>query len=139
MHISVAVARFNEPITRRMLDLALARLHDLGVSPESTTVAWVPGSFELPVTARALALRPGADAVIALGAVIRGETAHFEHIANAASQGLARVSVETGKPVIFGVLTAYNAEQALARVPHAAGYAEAAIEMASLLRHLKAT
>lgn len=115
-----------------MLGLALARLAELNVNASGITVVWVPGSFELPLAAKHLAQLPGMSAVITLGVVIRGETAHFEYIANAASQGIARVAGETGVPVIFGVLTTYNAGQAIARVPHARGYAEAAVEMANL-------
>ena len=136
LRVGVAVARFNEYVTRRMLELTLARLGELGVTPGDMTVVWVPGSFELPLAAKKLAQMPGTDAVIALGAVIRGETAHFEHVAYGASQGLARVSEDTGKPVIFGVLTTYTADQAVARAGLARGYAEAAVEMANAYRTL---
>lgn len=137
LRVGVAVARFNEYVTRRMLEGALTRLGELGVTPDDVTVVWVPGSFELPLASKKLAEMPGTDAVIALGAVIRGDTAHFEHVAYGASQGIARVAEETGKPVIFGVLTTFNAGQAVARIGHARGYAEAAVEMANAYRELE--
>jgi 6,7-dimethyl-8-ribityllumazine synthase len=120
-----------------MLRLALARLDELGVKANDITVLWVPGSFELPLAAKKLAQAPGTDAVIALGAVIRGETAHFEHVAYGASRGIARVAEDTGKPVVFGVLTTFTTEQAVARIPHAHGYAEAAVEMANAYSELE--
>lgn len=136
LKIGVTVARFNEYVTEQMLELTLARLGELGVSEADITVVHTPGAFELPLAARRLASSDGIDAVIALGAVIRGETAHFDHVAYAASGGIARAAEETGKPVIFGVLTTDNARQAVERVPHAAGYAEAAVEMANTYRAL---
>jgi 6,7-dimethyl-8-ribityllumazine synthase len=139
LRIGIAVARFNEYVTRQMLEVTISRLAELGVTPDGISIVWVPGSFELPLAAKKLAQAPGTDAVITLGAVIHGETAHFEHIANAASQGIARVAEDTGKPVIFGVLTIYTAAQAVARIGHARGYAEAAVEMANAYRELGAT
>lgn len=136
LRIGIAVARFNEYVTGQMLEISLARLADMGVKPSDITVVWAPGSFELPLAAKKLSESPGMDAVITLGAVIRGETAHFEHIANAASQGIARVAEDTGKPVVFGVLTTYTSEQAVARIGHARGYADAAVEMANAYREL---
>lgn len=137
LRIGVAVARFNSYITDRMLESALAKLVELGVSDAEITVAHVPGAFELPVTAAAMARSGGCDAVICLGAVIEGETAHFEYVSKEAADGIARLSVDTGIPVIFGVLTTYNTDQAFSRIEHAAGYAEAAVEMANLLRTLR--
>ncbi len=136
LRVGIAVARFNEYVTGQMLEIALARLGSLGVKPSDITVIWTPGSFELPLAAKRLAESPGTDAVITLGAVIKGETAHFEHIANAASLGIARVAEDTGKPIIFGVLTTFNSEQAVARIGHARGYADAAVEMANAYREL---
>jgi len=136
LSIGVVVARFNSYVTERMLSGALERLAELGVRDERVTIVRTPGSFELPLAAKKLAALPDIDAVIALGAVIRGETAHFDHVAYAASGGIARVAEDTGKPVIFGVLTTDNTEQAMARVGHAAGYAEAAVEMANTYRAL---
>ncbi|MDA1256972.1 MAG: 6,7-dimethyl-8-ribityllumazine synthase [Chloroflexi bacterium] len=137
LRIGVAVARFNSYITDRMLNAALARLAELGVSDADVTVAHVPGAFELPVTAAMMARSGGCDAVICIGAVIEGETAHFEFVSKEAADGIARLSVETGVPVIFGVQTTYTTDQAFARIGHATGYAEAAVEMANLLRTLR--
>ncbi len=133
LKIGIVVARFNEYITRQMLDAAVGRLVELGVQRHGITVVWVPGSFELPVVAKKLAGVHDIDAVITLGAVIEGETAHFEHVAHSAAEGILRASLDTGKPVIFGVLTTYDTGQAVARIGHARGYAEAAIEMAGVL------
>ena len=135
LRVGVVVARFNQYITRQMLELVLDRLTELGVLTENITVVWVPGSVELPVVCKALAANN--DAVVALGAVIQGETAHFEHVAAIAAQGLSRASLDTGTPVIFGVLTTYSTAQAVARIGHAAGYAEAAVEMAQVMRSLE--
>lgn len=137
LRIGVAVARFNRYITDRMLEAALAKLNELGVSDADITVAHVPGAFELPVTAAAMARSGGCDAVICIGAVIEGETAHFEYVSKEAADGIARLSVDTGVPVIFGVQTTYTTDQAYARIGHAAGYAEAAVEMVNLLRTLR--
>ena len=137
LRIGVVVARFNNYITDRMLESALAKLTELGVSDADVTVAHVPGSFELPVTAAAMARSDNCDAVICIGAVIEGETAHFEYVSKEAADGIARLSIDTGVPVIFGVLTTYTTDQAYARVGHAAGYAEDAVEMANLLRALR--
>jgi 6,7-dimethyl-8-ribityllumazine synthase len=134
VRVGLAVARFNSYVTAGMLKLCLKRLSELGVAPDNITVLHVPGSFELPLAAKKLAERDDIDAVVVLGAVIRGETAHFDHVAYAASGGAARVSEATGKPVIFGVLTTDSTEQAVARTEHAAGYAEAAVELANTYR-----
>jgi 6,7-dimethyl-8-ribityllumazine synthase len=137
----VVVSRFNETVTRRLLDGAVAALHQRGWPPERVDVVWVPGAFELPLAVdRALATgryRLG----VALGAVIRGETAHFEYVASAAAQGLREVSVRSGVPVGFGVLTCDTEEQALARAGGDAGHkgieaAESAVEMARVLEAL---
>ena len=136
VRVGVAVARFNSYITVQMLDICVSRLVDLGVASNSITLVHVPGSVELPLAAKKLALRDDIDAVVTLGVVIRGETAHFEHVANIAATGISRVAEETGKPVIFGVLTTYTTNQAMARIPHAAGYAAAAVEMANIYRSL---
>ena len=138
LKIGIGVARFNSDITFKMRDLCLARLGELGVKVDESHVFEVPGSFELPLAARALLDPPvQADAVVAIGAVIRGETAHFDHVANAASQGLLRVSEDSLKPVIFGVLTTDTVEQAVARIEHARGYADSAVEMANRLKELR--
>ncbi len=138
LKIGIAVARFNSDITFKMRDLCLARLGELGATVEDSQVFEVPGSFELPLAARVLLDPPiESDAVIAIGAVIRGETDHYEHIANAASQGLLRVSEDALKPVIFGVLTTDTVEQAVERIGQTAGYAESAVEMVNRLRGVR--
>lgn len=138
LRIGIAAARFNSDITFKMRDLSLARLAELGVEVDESHVFEVPGSYELPLAARALVDPPvEADAVIAIGAVIRGETDHYEHIANAASRGLLKVSEDSIKPVIFGVLTTDTVEQAVERIEHASGYADAAVEMANRLKQLR--
>ena len=136
LSIGVAVSRFNEHVTERMLHAALLELHGLGVPDRNVTVVRVPGAFELPLAAKRLAQSDGTDAVVCLGAVIRGETPHFDHVSNAARDGILRVSLETGKPVIFGVLTTYDAAQAMARAELGAEYARAAVEMGILMRSL---
>lgn len=135
---AVAASRFNEVVVRRLVDGALACLRKHGAADEDVDVAWVPGAFELPVVARRLAGSGRYAAVICLGAVIRGETAHFDHVAGQCAAGIQRVAVETGVPVTFGVLTTDTVEQALDRAGGKHGNkgwdsAMAAIEMASLL------
>jgi 6,7-dimethyl-8-ribityllumazine synthase len=135
------VARFNELVTRKLLEGALEGLRAHGVAEEDIDVAWVPGAFELPIVARRLATTRAYDAVICLGAVIRGETAHFEQVAGQAATGIRGVAEDTGVPVIFGVLTTETLEQARARAGGDHGNkgwdaATAALEMASLLEQL---
>ena len=134
--IGIAVARFNSYVTHRMLDICIARLQVLGVADDAITVLHVPGSVELPLAARKLAERGDIDAVITVGVVINGETAHFEHVASIAADGVARVAEQTGKPVIFGVLTTYSTDQAVARISHVQDYADAAVEMVNTYRTL---
>lgn len=139
MRIAIAVARFNEIVTRRLLDGALDTLARHGVRDSDITVAWVPGSFELPVVARAFARSGQYQAVICLGTVIRGETTHYDMVAGQASGGAGAVSLDTGVPTIFGVLTTENMEQALNRAGGKAGNigsnaAAAAIETASVIQ-----
>ena len=136
------MARFNEYVTRRLLQGTLNGLKKHGVADRDVLVAWVPGSFELPGLAANLARSAGIDAVICLGCVIKGETAHFEYVAAGAAEGIARAGVESGKPVIFGVLTTYTTEQAMKRADPAGlnlggEFAVAAIEMANLNRALR--
>ncbi len=139
LKIGIAVARFNSDITFKMRDLCLARLAELGVTVEESQVFEVPGSFELPLAARVLLDPPvSVDGVVAIGCVIRGKTDHYEHIANAASQGLLRVSEDSLKPVVFGVLTTDTVEQAVERVGQARGYAESVVEMVNRLKLVKA-
>ena len=141
LRIAVLAARFNETITKSLLDGALSALRRHGLDDASITVAWVPGAFELPVAAKRLAGSGEFDAVVCLGAVIRGATSHYDYVCNQASAGIARVALDTGVPVIFGVLTTENIEQAIERSGTKAGNkgfdsAVAAIEMADLLRQL---
>ncbi|MBO9317288.1 MAG: 6,7-dimethyl-8-ribityllumazine synthase [Chloroflexus sp.] len=142
LRIAIVVSRWNELITNRLLDGARDALRRHGVAEEHIDIAWVPGSFEIPLVCRRLAERGRYDAIIALGAVIRGATSHYEHVAGAVSSGIAQVSLQTGVPCIFGVITTENIEQAIERAGTKAGNkgfeaATAAIEMATLLRSLK--
>ena len=138
MRVAIAVARFNQDITEQLLEGAQRALEKYGA--RDVLVAWVPGAFELPLVAHRLA-SGGFDAVVCLGAVIRGETAHFEYVAGEAAAGITRASLDTGVPVIFGVLTVDNREQAQDRLGGKEGHkgeeaALTAIEMVSLLRAL---
>ena len=138
LRVGIAVARFNEVITKRLLEGALETLTRCGVRDTDITVAWVPGSFELPVVARAMAKTGRCDAVICLGAVIRGETTHYDMVAGQASGGAGAVGMETGIPTIFGVLTTENMEQALNRAGGKSGNmgsnaALTAVETASVI------
>jgi 6,7-dimethyl-8-ribityllumazine synthase len=140
---AIVVARFNEFITERLLAGARDAFRDHGLSDDAIDVARVPGSFELPLVAQKLAHSGDYAAVICLGAVIRGETAHFEHVAGQAAAGIAAVARETGVPVLFGVLTTDTTEQAIERAGVKGGnkgYAAArdAIEMSSLMEQLDA-
>jgi 6,7-dimethyl-8-ribityllumazine synthase len=136
--IAVVAARFNEVVTGRLVQGALDGLRSFGVAQDDVDVAWVPGAFEIPLVARRLADSGGYDAVICLGAVIRGDTAHFELVAGEAARGIAEVTRSTGVPVIFEVLATEDLEQAEARAGGAHGNkgweaARAALEMAALL------
>ena len=135
---AIVIARFNETIGRRLLDGALDGLRRHGVADDDIAVAWVPGAFEIPVVARRLAATGEYDAVICLGAVIRGATPHFDYVAGNAAAGVAAAGRETGVPVIFGVLTTDTIEQAIERSGTKAGNngfgaAATAIEMTNLL------
>ena len=136
IRIGIAVARFNPQITTQMKDLCIQRLQEIGVDIQQSLIIETPGSYELPLAARLLIEEANVDAVIAIGAVIKGETDHYHHIANAASQGLLKVADDTRKPVIFGVLTTDTVEQAVERIPSATGYAETAVEMVNKYRDL---
>ncbi len=142
LKIAVVVARFNEVITRQLLNGALDTLARHGVEDGDISVAWVPGSFELPLVAKTFAQTGRYDSVICLGAVIRGETGHYEMVAGHASGGIGNVSLETGIPTIFGVLTTENMDQALNRSGGKAGNtgssaAVAAIETARLIQAIR--
>jgi 6,7-dimethyl-8-ribityllumazine synthase len=139
--IGIVVSKFNEPVTSRLQAGAQEALQQLGAAAEQIKLVRVPGAFELPLAAKALAQSQQVDAVICLGAVIRGETAHFEYISEHASRGIGSVSLETGIPIIFGVLTTNTVEQALERSESSernkgAEAARTAIEMISLLKQL---
>jgi|SRR5579883_543165 6,7-dimethyl-8-ribityllumazine synthase len=141
MRVAVAASRFNGPVTERLVEGALDWLVAHGVDPGSITLAWAPGAFELPLLAQRLAGGGQADAVICLGAVIRGETAHYEHVAGQCASGLQRVQLETGVPVLFGVLTCDSAQQAWDRAGGRLGNkgaeaAAAALEVVDVLRQL---
>ena len=138
LHVGVVVARFNEIITRKLLDSAVETLERHGVRDEDISASWVPGSFELSVVAKAMVKTGRYDAVICLGAVIRGETSHYDMVAGQSAGGINSVALETGVPVIFGVLTTENMEQALNRAGGKAGNmganaAVAAVETARLI------
>ena len=138
----IVASRFNEFITARLLDGALDALRRHGADEDRITVARVPGSYEIPLIAKKMAASHQFDAVICLGTVIRGATPHFEYIAGEVAKGVAMVSLETGVPVLFGVLTTDSIEQAVERAGTKAGNkgfdaACSAIEMANLLRELK--
>jgi 6,7-dimethyl-8-ribityllumazine synthase len=135
--IGVVVSRFNGEISNRLLESALDALAAAGVPEERITVMPVPGAFELPIGAMALAKTRRYSCVIALGCVVRGETAHFEYVAGEAASGLQLAGLETGVPVAFGVLTVDTAEQAEARAEKGADAARAALEMADLFSQVR--
>ncbi|MGB2757666.1 MAG: 6,7-dimethyl-8-ribityllumazine synthase [Acidimicrobiia bacterium] len=139
MRVAIVVGRFNREITAALLDGALKVLGDAGIEEHNVMVAWVPGAFEIPILAQRFAEHPDVDAVIALGAIIRGDTPHFDYVCNAVTSGCTQVALETGVPVIFGVLTTDNEEQARARIGGEHGHkgeeaALSAIEMVALLQ-----
>lgn len=136
---AIIVSRFNEFISSKLLSGAIDELTRHGVSEDNITVIWSPGAFEIPVVAKKLAKSGTYDAIIALGAIIRGSTPHFEYVSAELSKGIASVSLDTGVPVIFGVLTTENIEQAIERAGTKAGNkgsdaAKSAIEMANLIK-----
>ena len=142
LRIAILVARFNQFITQKLLEGAQDALARHGVRDEDTLVVWVPGSFELPVAAKALAQTQQYDSIICLGAVVRGDTGHYDMVAGQASSGIARVALDTGVPVIFGVLTTENMDQAINRAGGKSGNighnaAVGAIETARLIRAIK--
>lgn len=143
LRVGIVCSRFNELVVDRLLDGARRGLRRHGVAEADVDVAWVPGAFELPVAVQAMAASGRYDAVVAVGAVIRGATAHFEHVAGPCASQLAAIAVATGVPVMFGVLTVDTIEQALERAGSKAGNkgeeaAVGAIEMARLLRSVRA-
>jgi len=141
--IAVVAARFNEIVTAKLVEGARSALAKHGVADDDVDVAWVPGAFEIPLVAACLARSRRYDAVVCLGAVIRGDTVHFELVANESARGIAQVSLDTGVPVIFEVLATTDMAQAEARAGGSHGNkgweaAEAALEMAWLMDQLPA-
>jgi 6,7-dimethyl-8-ribityllumazine synthase len=142
LSLAIVVSRFNRLVTERLLAGAQDAMARHGVDQEKVDVAWVPGSIELPLVARRLAERRRYDAIVCLGAVIRGETPHFDYVASQAAAGISRVALDSGVPTVFGVITANTLEQALERAGGKAGNkgydaVVTAIEMASLLEQLE--
>jgi len=143
IRVGIVAARFNEFITSKLLDSALDCLRRHDVNEESIDVAWVPGAFEIPLIASKMAKSGKYDAVICLGAVIRGGTTHYDYVCSEVSKGIANVSLNSDVPVLFGVLTTENIEQAIERAGTKAGNkgydcAAGAIEMANLIREIQA-
>ncbi len=140
LRVGVVASRFNEATTRLLVDGALDGLRRCGV--EEVDVAWVPGAFEIPLVAARLARSGRYDAVVCVGAVVRGETPHFEYVAGHSAAGIARAALDSGVPVLYGVVTADDPQQAAERAGGKAGNrgrdaALAAVEMATLLRQLR--
>ncbi|MBU1155583.1 MAG: 6,7-dimethyl-8-ribityllumazine synthase [Proteobacteria bacterium] len=141
MRVALVAGRFNDFITSKLVEGALDTLKRHGAADQNLTVVWVPGAFEIPLVARKLAAGGKYDAVITLGAVIRGATAHFDYVAAEVSKGVAQAGLDTGVPVIFGVLTTDSIEQAIERAGTKAGNkgadaAMAAMEMVDLFKNL---
>jgi 6,7-dimethyl-8-ribityllumazine synthase len=141
LRVAVVVSRFNETISKRLLDGAIDSLIRHGANADNLSVTWVPGAYELPLAADRIAASGTVDAVVCLGAVIRGDTAHFEYVAGGAAGGIAEVMLRTGVPITLGVLTTESTEQAEDRAGGKMGNkgaeaAVAAIEMANLLAAL---
>lgn len=135
----IVVARFNEFITSKLLAGAVDELVRHGAKKENITIVWAPGAFEIPILTKKLAKSGNYDAIIALGAIIRGATPHFDYVSSELTKGIASVGLDTGVPVIFGVLTTENIEQAIERAGTKAGNkgsdaAKSAIEMANLIK-----
>ncbi|SFC74471.1 6,7-dimethyl-8-ribityllumazine synthase [Clostridium uliginosum] len=142
LKIGIIVGRFNEFIGSKLLDGALDGLKRHGVKEEDIDISWVPGAFEMPLIAKKMAKNSKYDAIICLGAVIKGSTSHYDHVCAEVSKGIASVSLETEKPVMFGVLTTNTIEQAIERAGTKAGNkgydcAVSAIEMANLINELR--
>lgn len=139
--VGIVVSRFNELLSSRLLGGAVDAFGRHGVADEDIDVAWVPGAFEIPMVAKRMAESGKYSAVVALGVVIRGATPHFEYVASEVSKGIAKVGLDTGVPVVFGVITADSIEQAVERAGTKHGNkgwdaASAAIEMVNLMRQL---
>ncbi len=137
--VGVVVSRFNGGVTTQMLENALEALDNAGVSQEAITILPVPGAFELPLAAMALAKTRRYACIVALGAIVRGETPHFEYVSSECASGLQLAAIETGIPVSFGVLTVDTVEQAEARIHKAGEAVRSALEMADLFARLRAS
>lgn len=138
MKVGIVAARFNEIIVNKLLGGAIDGLVRHGVEDKNITATWVPGAFEIPTIAKKMAESKKYDAIIALGTVIRGQTSHYDYVCNEVSKGVAQISLETGVPVLFGIVTTENIEQAIARAGSKAGNkgydcALSAIEMVNLI------
>ncbi|BAQ64295.1 6,7-dimethyl-8-ribityllumazine synthase [Geminocystis sp. NIES-3709] len=144
LRFALVIGRFNDLITNKLLAGCqdCLKRHGIDINPDGSQVdyAWVPGSFEVPLVARKLALTGRYDAIICLGAVIKGDTPHFDYVCNEASKGIASVGLQTGVPIVFGILTTDTMQQALERAGiksnHGWGYAMNAIEMATLMKNI---
>ena len=141
MRVGIVAARFNEIIVNKLSGGAIDGLVRHGVEEDNITVVWVPGAFEIPLTAQKMAKSGNYDAVICVGAVIRGDTSHYDLVCNESAKGIAQVELSTGIPVLFGIITTENIEQAIARSGSKAGNkgydcALSAIEMVNLLKQL---
>lgn len=142
LRVAIVAARFNEFITARLVEGAKRELLALGVDEAAITLAWVPGAFEMPLVARTLATHGKNDAVVCLGAVLKGETDHYRHVCDAAASGTLRASLDSDVPIAFGVLTCDTLEQAIHRAGAKAGNkgaesARAAVEAARVLRAIR--
>ncbi|HEY6960538.1 MAG TPA: 6,7-dimethyl-8-ribityllumazine synthase [Gaiellaceae bacterium] len=137
--VGVVVSRFNGGVTNQMLQVALDALAEAGVAQDAITVMPVPGAFELPLAAMALAKTRRYACIVGLGAIVRGDTPHFDYVASECASGLQLAGIETGVPVAFGVLTVDTVEQAEARIPKAADAVRSALEMADLFARLRAS
>ncbi|BAQ60804.1 6,7-dimethyl-8-ribityllumazine synthase [Geminocystis sp. NIES-3708] len=144
LRFALVIGRFNDLITNKLLAGCqdCLKRHGVDINPEGNQVdyAWVPGSFEVPLVARKLALTARYDAIICLGAIIRGDTPHFDYVSNEAAKGIASVALQTGVPIIFGILTTDTMQQALERAGiksnHGWSYAMNALEMATLMKKI---
>ncbi|WP_255259713.1 6,7-dimethyl-8-ribityllumazine synthase [Lentibacillus sp. CBA3610] len=141
LKVGIVVARFNDFITSKLLEGAEDTLKRHGVQEDNIDIAWVPGAFEIPVVAKKMAVKEEYDAVVTLGAVIRGSTPHFDYVCNEAAKGISSAAMQSGKPVIFGVLTTETIKQAIERAGTKAGNkgseaAAAAIETANVVKEL---
>lgn len=142
LRVGIVAGRFNDFVSTNLVDGTRARLVAMGVADDDVDLAWVAGAFEVPLAARAMAESGRYDAVVCLGAVIRGETPHFDYVAGEAASGIMRTGHDTGVPVVFGVLTTDTVEQAMERADvdrgdKGADCADAAVEMARLLAALR--